>query len=113
MRDPITAQGISDAFFDAEALTVAIHEGFSGRRPLSAALAGYQMSRDRRVKPLYDFTYQLAKLEPPPPMMQELFAALHEDPQATNAFYAAITGATPLPLFMSPENIGRIVGRPG
>ena len=34
IRTPITAQGISDAFRDAELLTDAIDEGFSGRQPL-------------------------------------------------------------------------------
>ncbi|HEX5041702.1 MAG TPA: hypothetical protein VFV75_02290 [Candidatus Polarisedimenticolaceae bacterium] len=43
-------------------------------------------------------------------MMRELFAALQGDRAATSAFFGAITGATPLPQFMSPENIGRIVG---
>ena len=74
-NDPITAQGISDAFIDAEALTTALDDGWSERRPLDDALAAHQTSRDQRVKPMYDFTCQLATLEPPPPHMQRLFAA--------------------------------------
>lgn len=108
-KDPITAQGISDSFIDAEHLADAIDAGFSVRRPLSAAMAGYTAARDERVKPLYEFTCELAKLEPPPPEMQQLFGALHGNQEATNQFYAAITGAMPLPAFMDPENIGRIV----
>ena len=38
-KDPITAQGITDAFRDAELLANAIDEGFSERRPLDEALA--------------------------------------------------------------------------
>jgi flavin-dependent dehydrogenase len=34
-KDPITAQGISDAFRDTELLAGAIHEGLSGRRPVA------------------------------------------------------------------------------
>lgn len=108
-RDPITAQGISDAFIDADGLATALDEGWSGRRQLDDALAGHQASRDQRVKPLYDFTCQLALLEPPPPHMQQLFAALRGNRAATNQFYAAITGSRPLLTFMNPENIGRIV----
>jgi 2-polyprenyl-6-methoxyphenol hydroxylase-like FAD-dependent oxidoreductase len=108
-RDPITAQGISDAFIDAENLTEALDAGFSGRRPLDRALAEYQASRDRRVKPMYDFTCQLARLEPAPPPMQQLFRALHGNQEATNQFYSAITGSLPLPEFMDPENLGRIM----
>ena len=108
-KDPITAQGISDAFIDAEHLTNAIDMGFTGRRDLTDAMSEYQSSRDQRVKPHYDFTCELARLEPPPPEMQQLFAALHGNQEATNQFYAALTGALPLPVFMHPENIGRIM----
>ena len=99
-KDPITAQGISDAFVDAEALTSALDDGWSGRRPLEEALSAYQSSRDVRAKPMYDFTCQLATLEPPPPPMRELFAALHGNQEATKI---------PLPAFMNPENIDRIM----
>jgi hypothetical protein len=58
---------------------------------------------------MYDFTCELAALEPAPPPLRELFAALHHDREATNQFYSAITGAVALPSFMNPENIGRIV----
>jgi hypothetical protein len=46
--------------------------------------------------------------------MQQLFAALHGNQDATNEFYSAITGSRPLPSFMNPENLGRIIagGRP-
>ena len=108
-KDPITAQGISDAFIDAEHLVNALDAGFSGRRPLADALAAYQVSRDERVKPLYNFTCELAKLEPAPPPLQALFGALHRNREATSQFYSAITGSTPLPQFMNPENLGRIV----
>ncbi len=110
-KDPITAQGISDAFIDAEALTTALDDSWSARRPLDIALAEYQASRDQRAKPMYDFTCQLAMLEPPPPLMQQLFAALHGNQEATNQFYSALTGSTPLPAFMNPENLDRIMAR--
>jgi 2-polyprenyl-6-methoxyphenol hydroxylase-like FAD-dependent oxidoreductase len=108
-KDPITAQGISDAFIDAEGLANAIDAGFSERQPLEEALAEHVARRDERVTPLYHFTCELAKLEPPPPQMQQLFAALHHNQEATNQFYSAITGSMPLPAFMNPDNIGRIV----
>ncbi len=58
---------------------------------------------------MYEFTTHLAALEPPPPDMQALFGALRHNQDATNAFLSAITGAIPLPDFMSSENIGRIM----
>jgi 2-polyprenyl-6-methoxyphenol hydroxylase-like FAD-dependent oxidoreductase len=112
-KDPITAQGISDAFMDAETLTTALDDGWSGRRPLTDALSAYQSNRDKRAKPMYDFTCQLAALEPPGPPMQQLFAALRINQDATNQFYSALTGSRPLSTFMNPENIGRIVASAG
>ena len=73
-RDPITAQGMSDAFIEAEQLADAIDAGFSGREDLDRALGAVERSRNDRVRPMYEFTYELALLEPPPPPMQELFA---------------------------------------
>jgi 2-polyprenyl-6-methoxyphenol hydroxylase-like FAD-dependent oxidoreductase len=112
-KDPITAQGISDAFIDAEALAAALDDGWAGRRPLGDALADAQQRRDQRAKPMYDFTCQLARLEPPPPHMQQLFAALRGNHQATNQFYSAITGSRPLPEFMSRQNLERILASAG
>ena len=108
-KDPITAQGISDAFIDADALITALDEGWSGRRPLGDALASHQSIRDQRVKPMYEFACEQATLEPPPPPMQKLLAALRYNQEATNQFFSAITGSSPLPAFMNPENLDRII----
>jgi 2-polyprenyl-6-methoxyphenol hydroxylase-like FAD-dependent oxidoreductase len=108
-RDPITAQGISDAFIEAEMLADALDAGLSGRGVLSELLAAHERSRNERVRPMYDFTSALAALEPPPPHMQDLFRALRGNQDATNAFLSAITGAIPLGEFMSEENRERIV----
>lgn len=110
-KDPITAQGISDAFIDADGLAAALDAGWSRRRRLDDALAAHQATRDERVRPMYDFTCQLATLEPAPPPMRQLFAALRTNQQATNQFYSAITGSAPLPSFMNPGNIERIVSQ--
>ena len=112
-KDPITAQGISDAFIDAEALAAALGDGWSGRRQLVQALTANQTSRDRRVKPIYEFTSQLATLEPPPPLMQRLFLALRGNQEATNQYFTAITGSRPLLEFMSPDNLDRIMSSSG
>jgi len=108
-RDPLTAQGISDSFIDSENLTEAIDAGFSERGPLEDALAEYEGSRNERVTPLYHFTCELAKLEPPPPEIQQLFGAMHGNRAATNQFFSAITGSLPLPEFMNTDNLGRIM----
>ena len=108
-RDPITAQGISDAFIDAAALSEALSTWLSGHGTFEGLMEAHEAARNERVRPMYEFTSQLATLGPPPPKMQALFAALRHNQNATNAFLSAITGAIPLPDFMSDENVGRIM----
>ena len=119
-RDPITAQGISDAFIDAESLADALTpelpvrrgaepEGRSSNNVSDHPLAAHESARNERVRTMYEFTTHLAALAPPPPHMRALFGALHGNQDATNAFLSAITGAIPLSDFMSSENIGRIL----
>jgi 2-polyprenyl-6-methoxyphenol hydroxylase-like FAD-dependent oxidoreductase len=109
-RDPITAQGISDAFIEAECLANAIDRGlFADGDELDHALSHVEAARNARVRPMYEFTYELAALEPPAPPMQALFSALRNNQVATNAFLAAITGGAPLGAFMSPDNLARVI----
>jgi flavin-dependent dehydrogenase len=95
-KDFITALGISDAFRDAGLCAAALDEALSGARPFEAAMAGYQSERDRRSLPFYEFTAQLATLEPPPPEVQEVLAAVHGDQDAMDEF-ARVGGAVTSP----------------
>ncbi len=112
-KDPITAQGISDAFLDAVSLAEAVDGQLSGRGTAEALFAAHEAARNERVGPMHEFTMELAALNPPPPQMQALFGALRTNPDATNAFFSAITGAIPLQDFMAEDNIGRILAASG
>jgi hypothetical protein len=46
LMDPVTGQGISHAFRDAELLADAVADGLGGIRPLAEALRGYHRARD-------------------------------------------------------------------
>lgn len=109
-KDPITAQGISDAFRDAELVAEAVDAGLSGRRPVEEAMAEYEQRRNEAALPVYEFTCQLAMLEPPPPEMQQIFAALRLNQEQTNRFFGTMAGTVPIPEFFAPENLGRIIG---
>jgi flavin-dependent dehydrogenase len=108
-KDPITAQGISDAFHDAERCSAALHEALRGTRPYDDAMAEWHTTRDAHALPIYDFTTQLATLEPPPPEMQQLLGAVHGNQEAMDAF-VSITAGTVSPVeFFDPEHIGRLM----
>jgi flavin-dependent dehydrogenase len=109
-KDPITAQGISDAFRDAELCSAALDETFTGRRSYDEAMADYQRTRDAHVSPVYEFTTQLATLEAPPEQMQQLLGAVHGNQDAMDDFVSLTAGTVSPAEFFDPENIGRIFG---
>jgi 2-polyprenyl-6-methoxyphenol hydroxylase-like FAD-dependent oxidoreductase len=109
-KDPITAEGITDAFRDAELLADAMDDGLSGRRPLEDALADYERVRDEDVRPVYELTYELAGLQAPAPEMQALLGALRDNPEETSRFFGTIARTVSMADFQSPENIARILG---
>jgi len=109
-KDPIIAQGISDAFRSAEWLAEAVHMGFSGARPLSEALAEYQRVRDERFTPMYKLSCSLATLEPPSPEMLALYEALRTNPIERNRFFGTLGGTVSPSEYYTSENLQRIIG---
>ncbi len=108
-KDPIGAQGISDAFRDAELLANAVDDGFSGRSGIDDALAGYEQQRNDAVMAMYRFNCEMASHAPPPPEMQMLFAALNGNQPDTDRFMGTLAGTVPVPEFFAPENTQRIL----
>lgn len=109
-KDFITAQGMQDAFRDAELCATALDETFTGARDFAVAMGDYQSTRDNEVMPMYEFTTQLATLEPPPPQLQQLLGAINGNREAMDAFMRVTAGATSPAEFFSEENIGRLLG---
>jgi flavin-dependent dehydrogenase len=85
-KDPILAQGISDAFRDAELLAEALDAGFTGRAPLDDALAAYEQRRNAAALPAYEANLAAANFTPFPPEVFAQRAALRA---------AALVGAPP------------------
>ena len=108
-KDPCLAAGIMDAFVSAELLADAVHSGLAGEQDLEAALASYVARRDARFEPYLELTTQLASMEPPPPEMAALLAAIAADPAESTRFFGALQGSTPVNEYLAPENIGRIL----
>jgi flavin-dependent dehydrogenase len=109
-KDFITAQGIHDAFRDAELCAAALDEAFEGRRSFENALTEYQMRRDGQVLPMYEFTAELAALAPPSPELQQLLRAVSRSQEAMDGFARVATGVTSPAEFFSHENVERILG---
>jgi flavin-dependent dehydrogenase len=113
-KDPVTGQGISDAFHDAELCADSLDAAWRGESGFPEAMASYQRRRDDRVLPMYEFTRRLADLAaPPPPEMVELMGAIAGNRQATDEFVSMFAGAMPVPEFFDPVHLAALVGPAG
>ncbi|WP_116997032.1 NAD(P)/FAD-dependent oxidoreductase [Desertimonas flava] len=110
---PITAQGITDAFLDAELLADALDATFGGHSAFDEAMAGYQQARDDRVAAMYEMTFDFAQLAPPPPELAQLLGAVARSQSAMDDFASVQAGTLPIPEFFDPANVGRIMEAAG
>jgi flavin-dependent dehydrogenase len=92
-RDPFLAQGIADAFHDAELLAQAIDGGLSGSRPLDDALAGYERDRNEAAMPGYELTTRLARLDMEAAEIIPLLSSVEASPERTSRFLGLLAGS--------------------
>lgn len=108
-KDPCTAQGITDAFCDAELLADAIDHALCGERDLLPALEDYEKDRVAWAMPFYELTSQMAAFAPPTPEMLAIYTALQDNQEDTEAFFGLITEAVSPIQFFAAENVERIL----
>ena len=110
-KDPITAQGMTDALLHAELLAAAIVRGWSERNALDDALSDYGRRRDAKARPMYAMTSDLARLAPPPPEMVALLSSLPDKPADIRQFLGIMAGTVAIEDFFAPTNVARITGQ--
>ena len=108
-KDPITAQGIMDAFLDAERCVNALDEVFQGSRSFDEAMEACRRVRDQQAIPMYEFTTQLATLGPPPAEMLQLVAAMRGNQHGMDGFVKMNAGTISPAEFFSPESVRAIM----
>ena len=104
-RDPITAQGMSDALRQAEWLAQAISAGLDVGGSPELALAEFQRLRDEAFLRMYHLTHDLARLEPPPPDLAARLAVLPGDAGQTSRFLGVIAGTVPVADFFGSTKL--------
>ena len=112
-KDPMMAQGICDAFRDADFLSTAIHEGLAEQCPLDDALKRYERRRNEATMTEYRDNIAAARFSPVSPELLELRLALRGNQGDTNRFVMALEGWISPEEFFNPENIQRIVTTAG
>jgi 2-polyprenyl-6-methoxyphenol hydroxylase-like FAD-dependent oxidoreductase len=93
-KDPIRAQGMTDAFLDAEGLAGAIARGLSGERDPIEALREHEDARRRRTTYTYRLCLRAARFELAPVEQERaLIEQVSGDPSAIAAMRGLICGS--------------------
>jgi flavin-dependent dehydrogenase len=114
-RDPITAQGITNAFTHAailaEELDNALRLGTSASNTINSSIdqaaAQYDQRQFQILKPMFDYTVHLAMLQALPDEMQQMLPMVAADANATSAFIGAFMGSVPLEQVFPPSLLNR------
>jgi 2-polyprenyl-6-methoxyphenol hydroxylase-like FAD-dependent oxidoreductase len=109
--DPITAWGITNAVRDAESLGDAADAALSGRESWDTAMARHAAARDERALPLFGFTSEMAKLDPPPQPIIDLFVGMKDSQEDASAYFGVFAQSVPVQQFFAPENTDRLMKR--
>jgi flavin-dependent dehydrogenase len=109
-KDPLTGQGITDAWRDAGLLADALDAALSGREHEQTALAAYEQSRNAASRQLYDFTCQAATLDIDP-VMEGIIRVLSGDRAQANRLFGVIAGTVPVDDFFSPDSMAALMQR--
>ena len=107
--DPITAAGISNALLQADLVTDAIDQGLSNNS-LDAEIVDFESRRDSALLPHYEFTVDMARLDPEPPEeFMLLLMALPGEQEEFNNYFGVFAMTVPIGEFFAPDNVQRIV----
>jgi flavin-dependent dehydrogenase len=92
-KDSITARGISDAFQQAESLARRVADQLAGDPALlDQTLVQYAKDRDAGLRPGYESTLTVARLEPPHEQRLALLRAVQTDPELTSIYFDMVAG---------------------
>lgn len=111
-RDPIRAQGIHDAFLDAEDLAIAIERGFNDRTAMENALRARQTKRDDRTRTPYELALKAAGFEGnDEDWPTDLLDLIKTNPTLIGEFRGLISGSMRPEVFFDPEHIKAVIDR--
>jgi len=106
-RDPITAQGITNAFTHADILADELNRGLKGEKPIDQALADYDQRQFTLLKPMFDYTVHLSMLQPLPEEVAQMLPLIQNDKDAIGGFLGSFLGSVPLDQVFPPHLLER------
>ena len=108
-KDPITAQGMTDALLHSELLAEAILRGLRMGHSLEEELSCYHRQRDSNVAAMYAMTNEMARLAAPPAEVAALVASIKDDPHETGRYLGLISGTVDIDEYFSPKNLSGLI----
>ncbi|MFE6156202.1 NAD(P)/FAD-dependent oxidoreductase [Streptomyces sp. NPDC057889] len=109
-KDPVTGQGMTDAFRDADLVADAVHRVLVEGADWDTEMAAYEETRNQATAAMYEFTCLAATLQFSD-RMRQAFTVLSYDQQEANAFLGLVAGTTPVIEFFSEQHMGELVAR--
>lgn len=101
-RDTITAQGITNAFTQAQSLADELWPDPADHRRVDESLARFEARRDTLLTDSYRATLEVARLEVTPSRLESL-RAIGRHPELTERYFAVVAGIIPMDEFLTPE----------
>ncbi len=111
-KDPVTGQGITDAFGQADRLARQIARGLAGEIPLDEATAEFVRDRDAESGAAFMLACTLGELVIPAEL-QALFGAVSHSEFHSRRFFDMIGGGLTGEEFFAPENLNSIFADAG
>ncbi|MFB6130762.1 MAG: NAD(P)/FAD-dependent oxidoreductase [Salinigranum sp.] len=108
-KDPVLAQGMSDALVQGGTLAAALDAGLGGDRPLAGALEEYAEGL-REMLPMFELNARLARLAVDDES-RTLFRAFGSSRRNADRFLGTIAGTVPVEDFWDRSNLRRLVLR--
>ena len=82
--------------------------GDFARGNLDRAFAGFEQRRNALSVPLYHYTCDMARLEPPTQQIVDFFVGLQRSQEDTDAYFGVFAQTVPVSEFFATENVDRI-----
>lgn len=101
-RDTITAQGITNAFTQAQLLANELPPDLADRHRTDVALQRFQARRDAELADSYRSTLELARLEVTESRLESL-RGISRHPALTERYFAVVAGIIAMDDFLTPE----------
>ncbi|MDP3892251.1 NAD(P)/FAD-dependent oxidoreductase, partial [Nocardioides sp.] len=108
VMDPVSAQGIGNAFRSAEMLDRAVGRALAAGEPVDSRLGDYERERDHAFADMFSLTSSLARLQPDR-RTAVLARRVARRQREVDRLLAVFSGVEPVRRYFAPFNLARVL----